>query len=170
MKVIALKRSPSEELRIKLGIDFLGSQVDLPRILKQSDFVVLSVVLTPETSKMIGEKELRIMKRTAYLVNISRGGVIAEQALVNMLEEGIIAGAGLDVFEVEPINPDNPLLTMENVVLTPHVAGGGGLEELKKERVDFIVGNIEKVISGQKPERIVDSTLKYVIKEYWSLL
>jgi phosphoglycerate dehydrogenase-like enzyme len=111
-----------------------------------------------------------MMKRTAYLVNISRGGVIDEDTLANMLEEGVIAGAGIDVFEVEPINPDNPLLQLENVVLTPHVAGGGGLEELKKERVEFIVGNIAKVMSGQTPEKIVDSTLKYVIKDYWSLI
>ncbi len=170
MRVIALKRTPSEELKIKLGLDFLGGQSDLHRILRQSDFVILSVVLTPETRKMMGEKELRMMKRTAYLVNISRGGVIDEEALVNILKEGGIAGAGLDVFEVEPINPNNPLLKIENVVLTPHVAGGGGMEELKKERVEFIVGNIEKMISGQKPEKIVDPTLKYVIKEYWSFL
>ena len=170
MKVIALKRNPSEELKIKLGIDFLGSQADLHRILRQSDFVVLSVVLTSETRKMIGEKELRMMKRTAHLVNISRGEVIDEEALAKILEERVIAGAGLDVFEVEQINPDNPLLKLENVVLTPHVAGGGGIEELKNERVGFIVGNIEKVISGQKPEKIVDPTLKYVVKEYWSFL
>jgi phosphoglycerate dehydrogenase-like enzyme len=170
MKVVALKRNPSEELKIKLGIDFLGSQADLPQILRQSDFVVLSVVLTGETRRMVGEKELRMMKRTAYLVNISRGEVIDEDALVKILEEGAIAGAGLDVFEVEPINPDNPLLKLETVVLTPHVAGGGGIEELKNERVEFIVGNIKKLISGQKPEKIVDPTLKYVVKEYWSSL
>jgi D-3-phosphoglycerate dehydrogenase len=170
MKVIALKRNPSEELKIKLGIDFLGSQADLHRILKQSDFVVLSVVLTPETRRMIGENELRMMKNTAYLVNISRGEVIDEEALVKILQERTIAGAGLDVFEVEPVNMDNPLLRLENVVLTPHVAGGGEIEELKNERVEFIVGNIEKVIRGEKPEKIVDPTLKYVIKEYWSFL
>ena len=110
------------------------------------------------------------MKKAAYLVNISRGGVIDEQALVKVLQEGVIAGAALDVFEVEPINPDNPLLKIENVVLTPHIAGGGGIEELMKERVEFIVGNIEKVISGQKPEKMVHPTLKYVIKDYWSFL
>jgi len=170
MKVVAVKRTPSEELRTKLGIDFLGSQGDLHQILRQSDVVLLSAVLTAETRGMIGETELRMMKSTAYLVNISRGGVIVEDALVRVLEERAIAGAGLDVFEVEPIRPDNPLLKLENVVLTPHVAGGGGIEELKTERVEFIVGNIEKVIRGEKPERTVDPTLKYVIKEYWSLL
>ena len=170
MKVVAVKRTPSEELRTKLGIDFLGSQGDLHQILRQSDVVLLSAVLTAETRGMIGETELRMMKSTAYLVNISRGGVIVEDALVRVLEERAIAGAGLDVFEVEPIRPDNPLLKLENVVLTPHVAGGGGIEELKTERVEFIVGNIEKVIRGEKPERTVDPTLKYVIKEYWSFV
>ncbi len=170
MKVVAVKRTPSEELRTKLGIDFLGSQGDLHQILRQSDVVLLSAVLTAETRGMIGETELRMMKSTAYLVNISRGGVIVEDALVRVLEERAIAGAGLDVFEVEPIRPDNPLLKLENVVLTPHVAGGGEIEELSTERVEFIVGNIEKVIRGEKPEKIVDPTLKYVIKEYWSFV
>ena len=164
MRIIAIKRHPSEELRLKLGIDFLGGPTDLFRILIESDFVVLGVPLTPETRKMIGEKELRTMKRSAYLVNVSRGEIVDEDALVKALRDGIIAGAGLDVFEVEPINPDNPLLKLENVVLTPHIAGGMGIEELRKERVGFIVGNIRKMINGQKPENIVDPTLKYVIK------
>ena len=166
MRIIALKRNPSEKLKTRLGIDFLGSQDDLHRILRQSDFIVLSVVLTPETRKMIGEKELRMMKRTAYLVNISRGEVIDEKALAKVIEEGVIAGAGLDVFEVEPIDSGNPLLQLENVVLTPHIARGPGIEELRKEHREFIAGNIEKMISGQKPEKIIDPTLKYVIKEY----
>lgn len=164
MKVLAIKRNPSEELRLKLGIDFLGGQDALPRILMESDFVVLSVVLTPETENMIGEKELRMMKKSAYLVNVSRGGVIDEEALVRVLKERAIAGARLDVFKVEPINLDNPLLKLENVVLTPHVAGGGGAEEMMKERAEFIVRNIERIIKGQKPEKVVDPKLKYVIE------
>lgn len=164
MKVLAIKRNPSEELRLKLGIDFLGGQDALPRILMESDFVVLSVVLTPETENMIGERELRMMKKSAYLVNVSRGGVIDEEALVRVLKERAIAGAGLDVFKVEPINLDNPLLKLENVVLTPHVAGGGGAEEMMKERAEFIVRNIERIIKGQKPEKVVDPKLKYVIE------
>jgi phosphoglycerate dehydrogenase-like enzyme len=170
MKVIGLKRKPSEELKSSLGLDFLGSREDLPRIMRESDFIVLSIVLTPETGKMIGEEELRMMKKSAYIVNISRGGVIDEEALIKVLEEGAIAGAGLDVFEVEPINPDNPLLQLGNVVLTPHMAGGGGMEELTEERAKFIVGNIMKLIRGEKPDNIVDPILKYVIKEYHSFL
>jgi len=165
MKIIAIKRHPSEELKAKLGIDFLGGQDDLPYILKESDFVVLSVVLTPETIKMIGERELRMMKKSAHLVNISRGTVINEDALTRVLKEGIIAGAGLDVFEVEPVSPENPLLKLENVVLTPHVAHSTDTEELRKETVEFIARNIKKMITGQKPENIVDPTLKYVVNK-----
>ena len=165
MKIIAIKRHPSEELKAKLGIDFLGGQDDLPHILKESDFVVLSIVLTPETIKMIGERELRMMKKSAYLVNISRGTVINEDALARVLKEGIIAGAGLDVFEVEPISPDNPLLKLENVVLTPHVAHSTDTEDLRKESTKFIARNIKKMITGQKPENIVDPTLKYVVNK-----
>jgi phosphoglycerate dehydrogenase-like enzyme len=164
MRILAIKRNPSEELRVKLGIDFLGGQDALPRILMESDFVVLSIVLTPETKNMIDERELRMMKKSAYLVNVSRGKVIDEEALITVLKEGTIAGAGLDVFEVEPINPNNPLLKLENVVLTPHVAGGGGTEELMKERGKFIVQNIERITKGQKPEKIVEPNLKYVIE------
>jgi len=165
MRIIAIKRHPSEELKAKLGIDFLGDQNDLLHIMKESDFVVLSVVLTPETIKMIGERELRMMKKSAYLVNISRGAVIDEDALINVLKERIIAGAGLDVFEVEPVSPDNPLLKLENVVLTPHIAGGAGAEELRNERIEFLVRNIKKLITGQKPENVVDPTFKYVVKK-----
>ena len=165
MKIIAIKRHPSEELKVKLGIDFLGGQNDLLHIMKESDFIVLSVVLTPETIKMIGERELRMMKKSAYLVNISRGTVISEDALIRVLKEGIIAGAGLDVFDVEPVSPDNPLLKLENVVLTPHIAHGTGTEELRKESAEFIARNIKKMITRQKPEKIVDPTFKYVVNK-----
>jgi len=103
------------------------------------------------------------MKRSAYLINISRGEVVDEEALVEVLKEGRIAGAGLDVFEVEPIKPDNLLLKLENVILTPHVSGAVEDEEMIEERAEFIVGNIKKMIGGQKPEKIVDPVLKYVI-------
>jgi phosphoglycerate dehydrogenase-like enzyme len=165
MRIIAIKRHPSEELRGKLGIDFLGGPDYLPHILKKSDFIVLSVVLTPETKNMIGESELRMMNRSSYLVNISRGDVINEEALVRALNEGVIAGAGLDVFEVEPVSSDNPLLKLENVVVTPHVAGGGGPEKLRKIRAEFAARNIEKIIRGQKPENIVDPVLKYSVNK-----
>ncbi len=165
MHILAIKRNPIEELGLKLGLDFLGGQADLPRVLSESDFVLLSVVLTPETGKMIGEKELRMMKKTAYLVNVSRGGVVDEAALIRALAEGTIAGAGLDVFESEPLKKDSPLLKLENVVLTPHVASAVGDEELVEERVEFIARNIGRLADGKRPEKVVDPKLKYVVDQ-----
>lgn len=95
-------------------------------LLQAADFVLLSSPLTPETEKMIGARELALMKPSAFLVNISRGGVIDETALVEALQSHRIAGAGLDVFLYEPIPFDHPLLQCDNVILTPHIGGGTG--------------------------------------------
>src|SRR5207237_2394658 len=95
---------------------FLPEQ--LHELLHLSDYVVISVPLTRETEKLIGEAELRIMRSNTYLVNIARGRVIDEQALVRALREGWIAGAGLDVTEEEPLPPESPLYSMPNVILT----------------------------------------------------
>ena len=95
----------------------------LEEVLAQSDFVSVHCPLTKDTHHLIGEKELRLMKPTAVLINTSRGPVIDEPALVRALTEGWIAAAGLDVLEQEPVQPDNPLLAMENVILTPHIGG-----------------------------------------------
>jgi len=95
-------------------------------LLQVADFVLLSAPLTPETEKMIGARELALMKPSAFLINISRGGVIDETALVEALQGHRIAGAGLDVFLYEPIPFDHPLLQCDNVILTPHIGGGTG--------------------------------------------
>jgi len=162
MKIMAIERSPSEQHKRKLEIAYLGGPADLAYILKESDFIVLTVPLTPETKKMIGEKEFQMMKKSAYLVNISRGLIVDEKALIKALKEGKIAGAGLDVFEKEPIAQDNPLLKLPNVVLTPHIAGSMESKELQKNRAAFLARNIEKFIKGEKPDNVVDMTLKYV--------
>lgn len=94
----------------------------MPEVLAQADFVSLHTFLDASTRHLIGEAELRLMKPTAYLINTSRGPVVDEPALIRALQERRIAGAGLDVFEKEPIDPDNPLLKMDNVVVTPHSA------------------------------------------------
>ena len=101
-----------------------AEQVSLETLMKSSDYVTLHCVLSDETRGMIGERELKLMKPTAYLINASRGGVIVEEALIRALRENWIAGAGLDVFAEEPLKPDNPLLRMDNVILSPHIAGG----------------------------------------------
>ncbi len=98
--------------------------VSLEELLKRSDYVSLHTPLTPETRHLMGEKEFQLMKPSAFLINTSQGQVADQQALIKALRAGWIAGAGLDVFEKEPIDPDSPLLGMDNVVMTPHTAHG----------------------------------------------
>ncbi|MEM2350723.1 MAG: hydroxyacid dehydrogenase, partial [Candidatus Bathyarchaeia archaeon] len=106
----------------KIIEDYGCRPVDLETLLRESDIVTIHVPLTRETYHMIGERELKLMKPTALIVNTSRGAVIDESILVKALREGWIAGAALDVFEEEPLKPENPLLSMDNVVATPHIA------------------------------------------------
>jgi D-3-phosphoglycerate dehydrogenase len=97
-----------------------GRLVDLDTLMLESDFVVVICLLTKQTHHLIGTRQLRLMKRSAYLINVARGPIVDEAALIAALLEGRIAGAGLDVFEQEPVDPSNPLLAMDNVVVTPH--------------------------------------------------
>ncbi len=96
--------------------------VDLDTLLRESDFISLHTPLTPETSKMIGYSEFKKMKPTCYFINTARGGCVDQEALIRALQEGLIAGAGIDVTVDELIAPDNPLLQMDNVILTGHSA------------------------------------------------
>ncbi|MGB9619295.1 MAG: NAD(P)-dependent oxidoreductase, partial [Armatimonadota bacterium] len=107
----------SQEAESKLGARF----VDLDTLLATSDFVSIHVPLTEATRHLIGERELGLMKPTAILVNTSRGPVVDQRALYSALRDQRIAGAGLDVFEKEPIPRDDPLLSLENVVVAPHI-------------------------------------------------
>jgi len=104
-------------------VDEIYTLDQLHDLLRRSDYVVLAMPLTPKTEKMIGEPELRAMRPNAYLVNIARGGVVDEPALIRALRERWIAGAGLDVTAEEPLPADSPLFSMPNVILTPHISG-----------------------------------------------
>jgi len=118
-----------------------------------SDFVTLHVPLTPETKHLIGAEELGLMKKTAYLINASRGPVVDEKALVEALRSGKIAGAGLDVFEAEPkVTPG--LLQMENSVLVPHI--GSATDETREAMALRAVNNILAVIRGAVPPNILN--------------
>jgi glyoxylate reductase len=117
-------------------------------LLSESDFVSLHARLTPETRHLIGERELNVMKRTAYLINSARGPLVDEEALARALEARRIAGAGLDVFEHEP-RPHPTLLDMENVVMTPHV--GSAVTELRAAMANVVVDNIVAVLQGAVP-------------------
>jgi len=127
MKVYYFKRHRlSREKEQELSVSFLP----LVKILQRCDYVSVHVPHTNSTERMLGSRELSLMKRTAFLINTARGNVIDEKALVRELEAGKIAGAGLDVFSLEPIPKKSPLLQLGNVVLTPHVAWGDRREIL----------------------------------------
>jgi phosphoglycerate dehydrogenase-like enzyme len=120
---------------------------------------VVIVPLTSETRGMIGERELRAMKPTAYLVNVGRGGIVDERALIQALEEGWIAGAGLDVFGTEPLPEDSPLWKMENVIITSHYAG---ITPVYDERAMAIfLDNLRRYRAGEPLRNVVDKRLGY---------
>ncbi|HYB20225.1 MAG TPA: D-glycerate dehydrogenase, partial [Thermodesulfobacteriota bacterium] len=122
-------------------------------LLMVSDFVSLHVPLTPETKHLIGSKELRLMKKSAFLINASRGPVVDEKSLVEALRSGFVAGAGLDVFEAEPkVTPE--LLKMENVLLVPHI--GSATDETREKMALVAVNNILAVIRGEIPPNILN--------------
>ncbi|MEM0119612.1 MAG: glyoxylate reductase [Thermofilaceae archaeon] len=138
------------ELERELGAQY----VDLETLLRESDFVTIHVPLTKETYHMIGERELKIMKRAAILVNTARGAVIDEQALVKALKEGWIAAAGLDVFELEPLPPDHPLTKLENVVLAPHI--GSATYETRAAMAELVARNLVAFYKGEVPPNLVN--------------
>lgn len=120
MRVVACEQWPDEEFVARHGIEL----VDLPTLLEQSDYISLHAPLNDDTRHLIDSSTLARMKQGAYLINTARGGLVDEKALVMALESGWLGGAGLDVFEHEPLDPRSPLLKYDNVVLAPHRAGG----------------------------------------------
>lgn len=131
----------------------------LPELLAESDYVVLSMPLTPETRGMIGEQQLRAMKPTALLVNIARGPVTVEADLIRALSEGWIAGAALDVFDQEPLPADSPFWSMSNVILTPHISGG--TEIYNRRATDIFAENLRRYLNGEPLLNVVDPTRGY---------
>jgi len=137
------RRKPESEER-EAGIEY----VPMDELLAQSDFVSIHASLNPQTRHLIGERELRLMKPTAFIINTARGPIIDEAALVRALAERRIAGAALDVFEHEPM-VDPALLAMPNVVLTPHL--GSAVRELRESMAHVVVDNIVAVLEGRQP-------------------
>jgi phosphoglycerate dehydrogenase-like enzyme len=133
---------------------------DLNRLLPRADYVVIAAPLTDETRRMFGTAQLRAMKPTAYLINIARGAIVDEAALVAALEAGEIAGAALDCFETEPLPPESPLWSLPGVVVSPHLSGDftGHADAL----VDLFCENFRRFRSGTPLLNIVDKMRGYV--------
>ena len=142
------RRLPEEDER-ELGM----THASFDEVLAQADFVSLHPQLSPQTRHLVGERELRLMKPTAFIVNTSRGPILNETALARVLAEKRIAGAGLDVYEHEPkVTPE--LVAMENVVLTPHL--GSAALELREAMAHRVVDNIIALIEGRRPEGCIN--------------
>ena len=127
--------------------------VSLDDLLRDSDIVSVHVPLTRKTRGMMSDREFGLMKSTAFLINACRGPVVDEPALCRALQDGQIAAAGLDVLEVEPTPAENPLLDLDNVVITPHMAGQS--QETNLRAASFAYGNIMRVLGGGEPESLV---------------
>lgn len=151
MDVVYHKREPlPAAMEEHLGV----RSVPLDELLGMSDFVSIHVPHSPSTDKMIGATELGMMKSSAYLVNTCRGPVVDEQALIGALQNRVIAGAGLDVFDFEPLPFDSPLTQLDNVILAPHIGGGtGGARE--KQMADVLENVIRFARGEQVQNRLV---------------
>ena len=136
---------PAPDVEKELG----ARSVSLDELLRESDIISIHVPLLRSTRNLIGQRELSLMKPTAVILNTSRGEIVDEAALCAALREKRIAGAGLDVYPHEPISLENPLLKLENVILTPHTAGHTYEGWFRRSR--FAWENIQRVASGQNP-------------------
>jgi D-3-phosphoglycerate dehydrogenase len=132
--------------------------VDFETLLRESDFVSLHTPLTSETSKMFGYEQFKKMKPTAYFINTARGGCVDQPGLIQALREGVIAGAGIDVTVDEPISPDNPLLSMQNVILTGHSAWYSITSEVDLYRRPMT--QVVQALNGELPEYTVNTDVK----------
>ncbi len=149
MNVCAVRRTANHESERALGLDRVGYPSDLLEMASYADFVISTTILTDESRGLFGKKLFHTMKPTAFVINVSRGGVVSERDLLEALKKGEIGGAGLDVFEHEPLDPNSPLLKLDNVFATPHVAG---VTRQNNEGTGRIVAeNIGLVKQGKTP-------------------
>ncbi len=155
-KVFDLKLLAADPYAEKLELSYIGAKkVELDALMVQSDFVVVTCLLNEETRHLINAKQLGHMKPTAYLINVARGPVVDEKALYDVLSKRKIAGAALDVFEEEPTPADNPILRLDNVIVTPHSLCW--TDELFANIARTAVGAVLAVHAGRRPRFVVDA-------------
>jgi len=150
MPVLYHSHSPKPEVEARFDAQYRS----LEDLLHESDFVCLTVPLTAQTERLIGAEQLALMRPQTILINIARGKVVDEQALITALQNRQIRAAGLDVFEREPIQTDSPLLQLENVVATPHM--GSATDETREAMARCAVDNMISALSGDKPKDLVN--------------
>lgn len=158
MRVVATRRTNPRTQRAR-NIDLMLSRQELPRLLAESDYVVITLPYTHETHNLFGEKELKAMKPSAYLINIGRGGIIDEDVLARALSENWIAGAGLDVFATEPLPPDSKLWELRNLLFSPHVSGN--MDNYIGQATEVFCKNLKLYLEGKRLFNVVDKQLGY---------
>ena len=170
MQVLALKRNPRErrdqgwcpaglgDPEGRIPLKFLGPD-QCQAIMGESDYLTVTLPLTPATRKFVGAKEIAAMRPGAYIVNIGRGEVIDEQAMIEALRGGKIGGAGLDVFEREPLEASSPLWDMENVILTPHMSGAN--RGYMEKACELFAENLRRFSAGAQLLNVVDPVYGY---------
>lgn len=157
MKVLGVRHSGKQQE----FVDEMYTTNQLDTVIPKCDYVVVTLPLTKETNRLFGAKQFDLMKSSAFFINIGRGEIVAEGELITALQRGQIAGAGLDVFEQEPLTVDSPLWEMENVIITPHTSGS---TEHYNQRVieNILIPNLKNYISGNLPSvNLVDYSKGY---------
>jgi phosphoglycerate dehydrogenase-like enzyme len=155
MRVLGMRRNT----RPTPNVDEIYPRERMAEFLGQSDFVVVTAPLTPETKGMLGEAEFRAMKRSAYYICFSRGGIADDAALLRALREGWIAGAGLDAHSEEPLPADSPFWTAPNTIVTPH--NGATSAGTQQRGFDIFIDNLQRFVAGQPLYNIVDKQAGY---------
>jgi phosphoglycerate dehydrogenase-like enzyme len=155
MRVIGMRRNPQPTP----NVDEVFTRDRLDELLQQADFVVVTAPRTAETTGMLGEREFRLMKPSAYFVASSRGGIADEAALLQALKEGWIAGAGLDAFAEEPLPPDHPLWTAQNTIVTPHI--GAQSPRRRRASLEMFLANLQRYLAGEPLVNVVDKQAGY---------
>ncbi len=156
MRVLGLRRNAERPVP---GVDRMFSIDQLQLFLAESDFVVVTTPSTPETLGMFDAAAFKAMKRSAYFICISRGGIAVDDALLEALREGWIAGAGLDAHGVEPLPPDSPFWSLPNVIVTPH--NGATTPATAQRSVEIFIDNLQRYVAGQPLRNIVDKSAGY---------
>ena len=148
----------------RLGNEYDIKYVSLNDLLTLADFVSIHVPVTNETQHLIGKHQFNMMKKTAYIINTSRGPVVDEKALYEALKEKKIAGTGLDVFEKEPIDPTNPLINLDNIVMTPHIASAS--IDTRIAMAMMAAMNVIAVFDGREPPNAVNPEMRARAQKY----
>jgi len=153
MPVIYHSHSPKPAVEQRFNAQYRS----LTELLQQADFICLTLPLTAETEGLIGAEEFALMRPESIFINISRGKVVDEAALIEALRSGQIRGAGLDVFEREPLDPDSPLMALNNVVATPHM--GSATHETREAMARCAVDNLLMALAGERPKNLVNTSV-----------